>query len=122
MRPTTGTRRIDAVIAPATLLAFALTCVIIEITPGPNMARSEEHTSELQLRQYLVCRLLLEIKKMPMLRSWKSKLLIAMLMLVAQWLLPLDSPDQTAMSPITNRDDAKKSRGKRDAKTWQKNR
>jgi threonine/homoserine/homoserine lactone efflux protein len=26
------------VIAPATLLAFALTCVIIEITPGPNMA------------------------------------------------------------------------------------
>src|SRR3712207_7521280 len=26
-------------------------------------ARSEEHTSELQSRQYLVCRLLLEIKK-----------------------------------------------------------
>jgi threonine/homoserine/homoserine lactone efflux protein len=25
-------------IAPATLLAFAMTCVIIEITPGPNMA------------------------------------------------------------------------------------
>ena len=25
-------------IAPATLLAFALTCTIIEITPGPNMA------------------------------------------------------------------------------------
>ena len=25
-------------IAPATLLAFALTCAIIEITPGPNMA------------------------------------------------------------------------------------
>src|SRR3712207_7983005 len=29
--------------------------------PGP--ARSEEHTSELQSRQYLVCRLLLEKKK-----------------------------------------------------------
>src|SRR3712207_8716928 len=29
-------------------------------TPAP---RSEEHTSELQLRQYLVCRLLLEKKK-----------------------------------------------------------
>src|SRR3712207_7820004 len=28
-----------------------------------NMYRSEEHTSELQLRQYLVCRLLLEKKK-----------------------------------------------------------
>src|SRR3712207_8925451 len=34
---------------------------------GPNLrgdpARSEEHTSELQSRQYLVCRLLLEKKK-----------------------------------------------------------
>src|SRR3712207_6935631 len=29
--------------------------------PGPH--RSEEHTSELQSRQYLVCRLLLEKKK-----------------------------------------------------------
>src|SRR3712207_8687315 len=28
-----------------------------------NKARSEEHTSELQSRQYLVCRLLLEKKK-----------------------------------------------------------
>src|SRR3712207_7478814 len=30
---------------------------------GPRSARSEEHTSELQSRQYLVCRLLLEKKK-----------------------------------------------------------
>src|SRR3712207_8831527 len=29
----------------------------------PRAARSEEHTSELQSRQYLVCRLLLEKKK-----------------------------------------------------------
>src|SRR3712207_8219220 len=29
----------------------------------PKHARSEEHTSELQSRQYLVCRLLLEKKK-----------------------------------------------------------
>src|SRR3712207_8901868 len=29
----------------------------------PNGGRSEEHTSELQSRQYLVCRLLLEKKK-----------------------------------------------------------
>src|SRR5258707_2465036 len=28
----------------------------------PDLARSEEHTSELQSRQYLVCRLLLEKK------------------------------------------------------------
>src|SRR3712207_8470390 len=31
--------------------------------------RSEEHTSELQSRQYLVCRLLLEKKKKPSSRS-----------------------------------------------------
>src|SRR3712207_7444125 len=31
--------------------------------PGPGDERSEEHTSELQSRQYLVCRLLLEKKK-----------------------------------------------------------
>src|SRR3712207_8908089 len=30
---------------------------------APSMIRSEEHTSELQSRQYLVCRLLLEKKK-----------------------------------------------------------
>src|SRR3712207_8737981 len=33
-------------------------------TPHACSARSEEHTSELQSRQYLVCRLLLEKKKM----------------------------------------------------------
>src|SRR3712207_7239789 len=33
--------------------------------------RSEEHTSELQSRQYLVCRLLLEKKKEP--RAYPSK-------------------------------------------------
>src|SRR3712207_7625071 len=32
-------------------------------TPVTSWARSEEHTSELQSRQYLVCRLLLEKKK-----------------------------------------------------------
>src|SRR3712207_7734124 len=32
-------------------------------TAGMHAARSEEHTSELQSRQYLVCRLLLEKKK-----------------------------------------------------------
>src|SRR3712207_7257355 len=31
--------------------------------PGRGCSRSEEHTSELQSRQYLVCRLLLEKKK-----------------------------------------------------------
>src|SRR3712207_7083865 len=32
---------------------------------GVGVLRSEEHTSELQSRQYLVCRLLLEKKKKP---------------------------------------------------------
>src|SRR3712207_7460362 len=32
-------------------------------TGAPSRGRSEEHTSELQSRQYLVCRLLLEKKK-----------------------------------------------------------
>src|SRR5258707_14486939 len=33
------------------------------LAPFPGRSRSEEHTSELQSRQYLVCRLLLEKKK-----------------------------------------------------------
>src|SRR3712207_8294356 len=40
----------------------------IEPDEGPRLlarVRSEEHTSELQSRQYLVCRLLLEKKKYP---------------------------------------------------------
>src|SRR3712207_7183496 len=38
---------------------------------GFRRARSEEHTSELQSRQYLVCRLLLEKKKKPILNIYK---------------------------------------------------
>src|SRR3712207_7260708 len=36
-------------------------------------SRSEEHTSELQSRQYLVCRLLLEKKKKPKRHSKQNK-------------------------------------------------
>src|SRR3712207_7496298 len=36
---------------------------------GRGAARSEEHTSELQSRQYLVCRLLLEKKKQSRIRQ-----------------------------------------------------
>src|SRR3712207_6896138 len=35
----------------------------VEVAQSDLHARSEEHTSELQSRQYLVCRLLLEKKK-----------------------------------------------------------
>src|SRR3712207_6911868 len=37
--------------------------VLVTCPSCPLWARSEEHTSELQSRQYLVCRLLLEKKK-----------------------------------------------------------
>src|SRR5258707_8893994 len=42
---------------------------------GEELCRSEEHTSELQSRQYLVCRLLLEKKKkrisiLPVGKGW----------------------------------------------------
>src|SRR3712207_6854616 len=36
---------------------------VVHLRPHRRDARSEEHTSELQSRQYLVCRLLLEKKK-----------------------------------------------------------
>src|SRR3712207_7213603 len=39
------------------------------IIGDPRTSRSEEHTSELQSRQYLVCRLLLEKKKKTILTS-----------------------------------------------------
>src|SRR2546422_3003900 len=37
---------------------------------GIKLERSEEHTSELQSRLHLVCRLLLEKKKMTVSRCW----------------------------------------------------
>src|SRR3712207_8941194 len=48
-------KRLDEVSVPYTLRGK-------EFSASPD--RSEEHTSELQSRQYLVCRLLLEKKKM----------------------------------------------------------
>src|SRR3712207_8849236 len=46
------------------------TSVAVSGPPAPaSAARSEEHTSELQSRQYLVCRLLLEKKKKKIFNS-----------------------------------------------------
>src|SRR3712207_4141104 len=55
----------EAIPIPATaILALALAVLLNVPALGPNADdRSEEHTSELQSRQYLVCRLLLEKKK-----------------------------------------------------------
>src|SRR3712207_8058578 len=47
------------------VVAEALAGLLLEVGEGglDLLGRSEEHTSELQSRQYLVCRLLLEKKK-----------------------------------------------------------
>src|SRR3712207_7981710 len=49
--------------------APAACAVIVESSRLVSAMRSEEHTSELQSRQYLVCRLLLEKKKRTYLHS-----------------------------------------------------
>src|SRR3712207_7189998 len=46
---------------------------VVPLSPrflSPSGSRSEEHTSELQSRQYLVCRLLLEKKKKHNIHSY----------------------------------------------------
>src|SRR3712207_7398078 len=64
----------DAALGPPDALAHGERLVgvvhvelVLEVVPGVDdrhvARRSEEHTSELQSRQYLVCRLLLEKKK-----------------------------------------------------------
>src|SRR5438445_11804088 len=66
----------DALPISASVLMISMVCPDIDVTISPGrwalpsgmfstrpIARSEEHTSELQSRQYLVCRLLLEKKK-----------------------------------------------------------
>src|SRR3712207_8200457 len=53
--------------AVGTVAACAFAAVLYRVVTGGSivtaLTRSEEHTSELQSRQYLVCRLLLEKKK-----------------------------------------------------------
>src|SRR3712207_8603414 len=50
----------------------------LAFTLGPSL-RSEEHTSELQSRQYLVCRLLLEKKKNHILNRLPIYMLYALI-------------------------------------------
>src|SRR3712207_8678626 len=56
VRPSTGTSSGRSSVSMRRLPAAS-------VCAAPAMPRSEEHTSELQSRQYLVCRLLLEKKK-----------------------------------------------------------
>src|SRR3712207_8723555 len=68
---TTLFRSSSASSQPATLAGRSLLLVVARAsttsvrvgTCGGGLLRSEEHTSELQSRQYLVCRLLLEKKR-----------------------------------------------------------
>src|SRR5690606_14662141 len=68
--PDAGTVTLDGrAIAPATPLDAqreGISTVYQEVNLCPNLSRSEEHTSELQSRENLVCRLLLEKKKKQM--------------------------------------------------------
>src|SRR5258707_6924315 len=60
MRRLAKTRRVGH---GGTLDPMATGVLIIAVGRATRLLRSEEHTSELQSRQYLVCRLLLEKKK-----------------------------------------------------------
>src|SRR3712207_8620803 len=58
------TDMIDSVVGAMTAMPSAIGISAAPLTSGPyaSTPRSEEHTSELQSRQYLVCRLLLAQK------------------------------------------------------------
>src|SRR3712207_1180027 len=58
--PANAVARVDL---PAPRASFRALFVAVVVTMVGAAMRSEEHTSELQSRQYLVCRLLLEKKK-----------------------------------------------------------
>src|SRR3712207_7612767 len=62
------------VIVEFTALGGFLMCAAVDVDTGTE--RSEEHTSELQSRQYLVCRLLLEKKKKKIQHTAHSNIII----------------------------------------------
>src|SRR3712207_7303285 len=59
----TGIRSVRIFVMKFTWIIILLLQAMILFIVSPSRKRSEEHTSELQSRQYLVCRLLLEKKK-----------------------------------------------------------
>src|SRR3712207_1344029 len=63
------------------------------VGPGLLVRRSEEHTSELQSRQYLVCRLLLEKKKLRPnpLRHFYPLVIVCIVIVFFVWGKPLSS-------------------------------
>src|SRR3712207_7387902 len=65
-------RRIEAVLLVAEGQPISEAARRVRATRLSVRGRSEEHTSELQSRQYLVCRLLLEKKKNKATSCWTS--------------------------------------------------
>src|SRR3712207_8056365 len=65
-------RRLFSQLASRFYAPYPETVVAVTGTNGKTSTRSEEHTSELQSRQYLVCRLLLEKKN----KNTKSSLAV----------------------------------------------
>src|SRR3712207_7933509 len=61
--PICTTCRAAKMLSPTTLWVCTLLGTSLSVVTRAPTSRSEEHTSELQSRQYLVCRLLLEKKK-----------------------------------------------------------
>src|SRR3712207_7843865 len=66
---------VEVVVLPARVgeladRAVALARDRVAVLAGDEQLRSEEHTSELQSRQYLVCRLLLETKNQLHVAYW----------------------------------------------------
>src|SRR3712207_8650313 len=61
--PIAYARAVDALTPKEGAAAVAAVPIALVLGYGLLRIRSEEHTSELQSRQYLVCRLLLEKKK-----------------------------------------------------------
>src|SRR2546422_5362431 len=59
----------------ASLFFFSASSSFCGSTGSPHLSRSEEHTSELQSRLHLVCRLLLEKKKEIHIKCYKSTIL-----------------------------------------------
>src|SRR3712207_7131250 len=75
--------------------------VFVPGRPGflQGFVRSEEHTSELQSRQYLVCRLLLEKKKLHNLITTKQT--IAIVTAVFTSILPVIALDSHVLVPVS---------------------
>src|SRR3712207_7701238 len=68
--PSKSNGRVTTPTVSAPISCFATSAMTgAEPVPVPPPSRSEEHTSELQSRQYLVCRILLE-KKMNVARKY----------------------------------------------------